>query len=160
MASEWAGTSGGNADPSSTYARTGQGPVDILVLEPPSQSQAPSSQLVTQQLSNQQSDTGSAILTTRASFPDAAVPAARPLTAAGALRPASSWGRPDTGWQATGPRPGTASGYTHQLCSDPVLNDHPLLLEYLAKHVLMEGLAATGQVHIDTHTDSLAYSNK
>lgn len=42
-------------------------------------------------------------------------------------------------------RPGTPGGFTSQVCSDELLNDNPVLLEYLAKHVLSEGLAAAQQ---------------
>jgi hypothetical protein len=48
------------------------------------------------------------------------------------------------GWDSDniGPRPGTAGAYTSRLVSDQLLNDHPLVLEYLAKHVLAKGAAA------------------
>ncbi|GFH08802.1 hypothetical protein HaLaN_03827 [Haematococcus lacustris] len=39
-------------------------------------------------------------------------------------------------------RPGTTSGFTCRLLSDQLLNDNPVLLEYLAQAVLAEGQAA------------------
>ncbi len=60
----------------------------------------------------------------------------RPGTAAGAARP------------GTALRPGSAySGLqtSVQLLSNELLNDHPLIIEYLAKHVLQEGLALTAE---------------
>ncbi|KAG2429408.1 hypothetical protein HYH02_014063 [Chlamydomonas schloesseri] len=86
------------------------------------------------------------------------VPLPRPGTAAGRNIPAGPSGgpllprpgtaallRPGSASANGGPaRPGSAysgAGVSVQLVSNEILNDHPLILEYLAKHVLMEGLA-------------------
>eukprot|EP00983_Pelagomonas_calceolata_P098317 1158333-Pelagomonas_calceolata.AAC.4 len=45
-----------------------------------------------------------------------------------------------------GSRPSTPGAGGVQLVSDELLNDHPLLLEYLAKHVLAAGLKEVQQV--------------
>lgn len=72
--------------------------------------------------------------------PGSAVPGAqqaRPGTSGGpSARPGSSGGRPGTAAGAFGPQQSTV-----QLLSDELLNDHPLVLEYLAKHVLQEAMA-------------------
>ena len=47
-----------------------------------------------------------------------------------------------------GSRPSTPNGACVQLVSDELLNDHPVLLEYLAKHVLMAGFKEAQQVGI------------
>lgn len=57
-------------------------------------------------------------------------------------RPGTALMRPGT----AGPRPGTPGGFTSQLVSDDLLNDNPVLLEYLAKYVLAEGFQVAGQV--------------
>ncbi|GLC36097.1 hypothetical protein PLESTB_001381000 [Pleodorina starrii] len=62
-------------------------------------------------------------------------------------RPGTAARRPGSASGASG-RPGSAySGLQSsvQLLSNEILNDHPLIIEYLAKHVLMEGLALTEQ---------------
>ncbi|PNH10832.1 Centrosomal protein [Tetrabaena socialis] len=67
------------------------------------------------------------------------LPLPRPGTAS-ARRPNSASG--------PGPRPGSAytgATSTVQLLSDELLNEHPLIIEYLAKHVLMEGLTLVDQ---------------
>lgn len=71
----------------------------------------------------------------------------RPGTAATAGRPGTAL-RPGT---ASGARPGTPGGFTSQLVSDDLLNDNPVLLEYMAKFVLAEGLAAAQQVRCTGH---------
>ncbi|GIL76723.1 hypothetical protein Vretimale_8805 [Volvox reticuliferus] len=63
-------------------------------------------------------------------------------------RPGTAARRPDTATAGTSGRPGSAySGLQSsvQLLSNEILNDHPLIIEYLAKHVLMEGLALAEQ---------------
>lgn len=65
----------------------------------------------------------------------------RPGTAG--FRPGTAAARPGTAL-----RPGSAySGLqtSVQLLSNELLNDHPLIIEYLAKHVLQEGLALTAE---------------
>ncbi|KAG2431526.1 hypothetical protein HXX76_009540 [Chlamydomonas incerta] len=86
------------------------------------------------------------------------VPLPRPGTATGRTIPAGPSGapllpRPGTAAFRPGSasanggglaRPGSAYSGTQvsvQLLSNEILNDHPLILEYLAKHVLMEGMA-------------------
>ncbi|KXZ49566.1 hypothetical protein GPECTOR_20g421 [Gonium pectorale] len=71
-----------------------------------------------------------------------------PSGSAGGLllpRPGTAMRRPGSACGASG-RPGSAySGLQSsvQLLSNEILNDHPLIIEYLAKNVLMEGLALT-----------------
>ncbi|GLI65371.1 hypothetical protein VaNZ11_008922, partial [Volvox africanus] len=63
-------------------------------------------------------------------------------------RPGTAARRPGTATAGTSGRPGSAySGLQSsvQLLSNEILNDHPLIVEYLAKHVLMEGLALAEQ---------------
>ncbi|KAJ9534521.1 hypothetical protein QJQ45_022126 [Haematococcus lacustris] len=74
---------------------------------------------------------------------------ARPWTS-GPVRPTSSgWSSSSSSMGGVGlglgpapPRPGTASGFTCRLLSDQLLNDNPVLLEYLAQAVLAEGQVA------------------
>ncbi|KAJ9534379.1 hypothetical protein QJQ45_016073, partial [Haematococcus lacustris] len=74
---------------------------------------------------------------------------ARPWTS-GPVRPTSSgWSCSSSSMGGVGlglgpapPRPGTTSGFTCRLLSDQLLNDNPVLLEYLAQAVLAEGQAA------------------
>lgn len=63
-------------------------------------------------------------------------------------RPGTASTGPRPGTASLGPRPGTAGGFTTLVCADQELNDHPVLLEYLARHVLAEGLAAMQQVTV------------
>jgi hypothetical protein len=89
----------------------------------------------------------------------------RPGTALSGVGPVSgsdaTAGSLPEGWgtDSTGPGPGTAGAYTSHLLSDQLLNDHPLVLEYLAKHVLAKGTAAV-QVRTDvTATGAAAHSS-
>ena len=79
----------------------------------------------------------------------------RPGTAA-LSRPGTAYCRPGTsgGASRVPRRPGTSAGSV-RLSSNEFLNDHPVLLEYLAKHVLQEGLALVQQQQVGKRQSGL-----
>lgn len=134
-----------------------QGPADVLVVHQESSEQAlattSGSSVPPLPRSGSRGTLGSLAPEHSSNAPGSSRPVAgSPARHTGGDGSVSTSGRPSTA--PLPPRPATAGGgKASRLFSDELLNDHPLLLEYLVKHVLAEGLAAVNLVGFETSCD-------